>query len=32
MLKQKEMWLDDKDRKKQLAQSDNDVKPTYFRI
>ena len=30
MLKQKEIWLDDKDRKKQLAQSDNDAKPTYF--
>ena len=30
MLKQKEIWLDDKDRKEQLAQSDNDAKPTYF--
>ena len=30
MLKQKEIWLDDRDRKEQLAQSDNDVKPTYF--
>jgi demethylmenaquinone methyltransferase/2-methoxy-6-polyprenyl-1,4-benzoquinol methylase len=30
MLKQKEIWLDDKDRKEQLAQSDKDVKPTYF--
>ena len=30
MLKQKEIWLDHKDRKEQLAQSDNDAKPTYF--
>jgi demethylmenaquinone methyltransferase/2-methoxy-6-polyprenyl-1,4-benzoquinol methylase len=30
MLKKKEIWLDDQDRKEQLAESDNSVKPTYF--
>ena len=30
MLKSKEIWLDDKDRKEQLAASANDAKPTYF--
>lgn len=30
MLKQKKTWLDDRDRKEQLAQSDNGAKPTYF--
>jgi demethylmenaquinone methyltransferase/2-methoxy-6-polyprenyl-1,4-benzoquinol methylase len=30
MLKKKEIWLDDQDRKEQLAESDNNVKPTYF--
>ena len=30
MLKQKEIWLDDKDRQEQLAASDNEVTPTYF--
>ena len=30
MLKKKEIWLDDQDRKEQLTESDNSVKPTYF--
>lgn len=30
MLKSKDIWLDDKDRKEQLAASANDAKPTYF--
>ena len=30
MLKQREIWIDDQDRKEQLAESDNSAKPTYF--
>ena len=30
MLKQREIWLGDQDRKEQLVESDNSVKPTYF--
>ena len=30
MLKSKDIWLDDKDRKEQLAASADDAKPTYF--
>ena len=30
MLKQKETWLDDEERKNQLEESKNPVKPTFF--